>query len=43
MNTLKKCLIPVVLNDGSLSNYGFGWFLDPEKNQLTIQEVIWLP
>jgi hypothetical protein len=22
---------PVVLNDGSLSNYGFGWFLTQKK------------
>jgi hypothetical protein len=35
-----RCHFTVVLNDGSLSNYGFGWFLTPEKNQLTIQEVI---
>jgi hypothetical protein len=32
-----RCHFTVVLNNGSLSNYGFGWFLTPEKNQLTIQ------
>lgn len=29
--TIEEAFTPVVLNDGSLSNYGFGWFLTPEK------------
>lgn len=38
--TIEEAFTPVVLNDGSLSNCGFGWFLTPEKKQLIIQEVI---
>jgi|GEM_PF-181813 len=29
--TIEEAFTPVVLNNGSLSNYGFGWFLNPEK------------
>jgi CubicO group peptidase (beta-lactamase class C family) len=29
--TIEEAFTPVVLNDGSVSNYGFGWFLTPEK------------
>jgi CubicO group peptidase (beta-lactamase class C family) len=34
MNTIEEAFTPVVLNDGSLSNYGFGWFLTPEKKSV---------
>ncbi|WP_395045707.1 serine hydrolase [Flavobacterium sp.] len=32
--TLEEAFTPVVLNNGSLSNYGFGWFLTPEKKSV---------
>jgi CubicO group peptidase (beta-lactamase class C family) len=32
--TIVEAFTPVVLNDGSLSNYGFGWFLTPEKKSV---------
>ncbi|MEZ7507323.1 serine hydrolase [Flavobacterium sp. Arc2] len=32
--TIEEAFTPVVLNDGSLSNYGFGWFLTPEKKSV---------
>jgi CubicO group peptidase (beta-lactamase class C family) len=32
--TLEEAFTPVVLNDGSVSNYGFGWFLTPEKKSV---------
>jgi CubicO group peptidase (beta-lactamase class C family) len=32
--TIEEAFAPVILNDGSLSNYGFGWFLTPEKKSV---------
>lgn len=32
--TIEEAFTPVVLNNGSLSNYGFGWFLTPEKKSV---------
>lgn len=32
--TIEEALSPAVLNNGSLSNYGFGWFLTPEKKSV---------
>ena len=32
--TIAEAFTPVVLNDGSVSNYGFGWFLTPEKESV---------
>jgi CubicO group peptidase (beta-lactamase class C family) len=32
--TIEEAFSPVILNDGSLSNYGFGWFLTPEKKSV---------
>lgn len=32
--TMQEAFTPVVLNDGSVSNYGFGWFLTPEKKSV---------
>ena len=32
--TLEEAFTPVVLNNGTLSNYGFGWFLTPEKKSI---------
>ncbi|MDR7211003.1 serine hydrolase [Flavobacterium piscis] len=32
--TIEEAFTPVVLNNGSLSNYGFGWFLIPEKKSV---------
>lgn len=32
--TIEEAFTPVILNDGSLSNYGFGWFLTPEKKSV---------
>lgn len=32
--TIEEAFTPVVLNDGSLSNYGYGWFLTPEKKSV---------
>lgn len=31
-NTIAEAFTPVILNDSSNSNYGFGWFLTPEKH-----------
>ncbi|EKT4550811.1 serine hydrolase [Flavobacterium psychrophilum] len=32
--TIEEAFTPVILNNGSLSNYGFGWFLTPEKKSV---------
>ena len=32
--TIEEAFTPAVLNNGSLSNYGFGWFLTPEKKSV---------
>ena len=32
--TIEEAFTPAVLNNGSLSNYGFGWFLNPEKKSV---------
>ena len=32
--TIEEAFTPVVLNNGSLSNYGFGWFLTPGKKSV---------
>jgi CubicO group peptidase (beta-lactamase class C family) len=32
--TIEEAFTPVILNNGSLSNYGFGWFLNPEKKSV---------
>ncbi|CAM3087510.1 serine hydrolase [Flavobacterium frigoris] len=32
--TIAEAFTPIVLNDGSVSNYGFGWFLTPEKESV---------
>jgi hypothetical protein len=32
--TIEEAFTPVVLNNGSLSNYGFGWFFTPEKESV---------
>jgi tetratricopeptide (TPR) repeat protein len=31
---IEEAFTPVVLNNGSVSNYGFGWFLTPEKKSV---------
>ncbi|MDD2820638.1 MAG: serine hydrolase [Flavobacterium sp.] len=32
--TIEEAFTPVILNNGTLSNYGFGWFLTPEKKSV---------
>jgi CubicO group peptidase (beta-lactamase class C family) len=32
--TIEEAFTPVILNNGKLSNYGFGWFLTPEKKSV---------